>query len=64
VPAPVSRAAWDVAALGSRERRGPAHLEELCAIEVTEELDERGHEAGPPGLMAGANPGPVVPMGI
>ena len=62
--APVSMAAWDVVALGSRERRAPARLKELRAIEVAEALEERGDEASPPGLMAGAHTGTVVPMGV
>ena len=59
---PVSRAAWDIAALGARERCGPAHRKELCAIEVTEALEERGDKASPPGLMAGARTNTVVPI--
>jgi len=48
----------------SRERRGPAHLQEVRPIEAAEELDERGDETSPPGLVTGANPRPVVPMEV
>jgi hypothetical protein len=36
----------------------------LRGIEAPEELDQPGHEAGPAGLMAGADPGSVVPVEV
>jgi hypothetical protein len=47
-----------------RERRGAAHLEELCLVEAAEELNERGDQTGPARLMAGADSGPVVPVEV
>src|SRR5262245_24926856 len=41
-----------------------AHLQESLRVEMAKELNERGHQAGPAGLVAGAQSGTVVPLEV
>src|SRR5262249_42513336 len=39
-------------------------LQHAVRVELAEALDHPGHQAGPPGLVRGAEPGPVVPVEV
>src|SRR5262245_1118974 len=66
---PPLRGPFRPASAGRRAAVGTGHRpatvpEHAVRVELAEALNHPGHQAGPPGLVRGAEPGPVIPVEV